>query len=75
MRILKRAGVIAWLMGIAAVIGLTIWSGVDSVGHALASVGAGMVLVVLVRFATIAVAGIGWWLLFSPVKRDRKSVV
>jgi putative membrane protein len=68
MEIVKQTGVIAWLIGIAAVIGIVIWSGIDSVGHAVASVGWGIVAVVMVRVATVSVAGAGWWLLFPPVR-------
>ena len=35
----KQAGVAAWLIGIAAVIAIMTWSGLDAVGHAVASVG------------------------------------
>jgi putative membrane protein len=67
----KQAGVVAWLGGIAALIALTIWSGLDAVGHAVASVGWGILLVVLVRAVTVFVAGAGWWLLFPPKIRPR----
>jgi len=60
MGIVKQTGVIAWLIGIAAVIGLVIWSGIDSVGHAVSSVGWGIVAVVMVRVVTVSVAGAGW---------------
>src|SRR5262245_28899880 len=66
MGIVKQTGVIAWLVGIAALIGLVIWSGIDSVSHAVASVGWGIVAVVMVRIVTVSVAGVGWWLLFPP---------
>jgi putative membrane protein len=69
MRIIKHTGVIAWLVGITAVVGLTIWSGAGLVVQALASVGWGAVLVVMVRFATVSIAGVGWWLLFDPAMR------
>jgi putative membrane protein len=61
---IKQAGVIAWLIGIAALAGLVVWSGLDAVGHAVASVGWGILLVVLARIVTVSVAGAGWWLLF-----------
>jgi hypothetical protein len=64
MKIVKQAGVAAWLIGIAVLIGLTIWPGLDAVGHRVASVGWGIVLVVMTRAVTISVAGAGWWLLF-----------
>ena len=66
--IIKRTGVVAWFIGIAALIGLTVWSGADLVGQALASVGWGILLVVMVRAVTIAVAGAGSWLLFPPLR-------
>src|SRR5215475_13385708 len=68
MGVVKQAGAIVWLIGIAAVIGLVIWSGIDPVGQAVASVGWGIVAVVAVRVVTVSVAGAGWWLLF-PAKR------
>jgi putative membrane protein len=63
----KQAGVIAWLMGLAALIAIATWSGWNAVGHAVASVGWGILLVVLVRGVTVSLAGTGWWLLF-PLK-------
>src|SRR2546430_15831311 len=68
----KQAGVAAWLAGIAAIVALTVWSGVGSVGHAVSSVGWGILLVVVVRAVTVLVAGAGWWLLFPP-KCARRS--
>jgi len=41
MTTIKHAGVIAWLLGIAIVIGLVIWSGIGSIAQAIASVGWG----------------------------------
>lgn len=67
----KRAGMIAWLAGIAALIGLTIWSGPEAVGHAVANVGWGIALVVIARAVTIIVAGAGWWLLFPARLRPK----
>jgi putative membrane protein len=56
-------GVVVWCAGIAACIALAVWSGLDDVGKALASVGWGMLLVALTRVATVGIAGAGWWLL------------
>ena len=42
----RQAGVATWLLGIAVCVGLTIWSGPDAVGHAVASVGWGIPLVI-----------------------------
>ena len=67
----KQASVITWLLGIAALVAVTAWSGLDAVGHAVASVGWGILLVVLVRCVTVAVAGVGWWLLFPPKARPQ----
>src|SRR5260221_13880969 len=57
----KQAGVIAWLGGIAALIGLVTWSGLGAVGQAVSSVGWGILLVVLARAVALVVAGGGWW--------------
>ncbi len=67
----KQAGVVAWLGGIAALVVLTIWCGLDAVGHAIASVGWGILLVVMVRAVTVSVAGAGWWLLFPSKVRPQ----
>jgi putative membrane protein len=67
----KQAGVVAWLAGIAALIALAIWSGLDAVGHAISNVGWGILLVVMVRAVTVVVAGVGWWLLFPPKMRPQ----
>ena len=67
----KQAGVVAWLVGIAALVALTLWCGLEAVGHAIASIGWGILLVVLVRSVTVAVAGAGWWLLFPAKVRPQ----
>src|SRR5262245_28241942 len=67
----KQVGAVAWLIGIAALVAVTTWSGVDAVGHAVASVGWGIFLVVMVRGVTVSVAGIGWWLLFPSNTRPQ----
>src|SRR6266849_5681806 len=71
MEMVKRAGAVAWLIGIAALIGLTVWSGPYAVAHAVASVGWGSLLVVMVRAVTVCVAGAGWWLLFPSKLRPQ----
>jgi putative membrane protein len=65
---LKHVGIVVWCLGIGACIALAMWSGLDDIGHAVASVGWGLGLVVLTRAATVSIAGAGWWLLF-PVRR------
>jgi putative membrane protein len=67
----KQAGVVAWLIGMAALVAVTTWSGLDSVGHAVISVGWGILLVVMVRGVTVSVAGMGWWLLFPSDTRPQ----
>jgi putative membrane protein len=68
---IAQAGVLAWLTGIAALSAVTIWSGLEAVAHAVASVGWGIALVVMVRAVTVSVAGIGWWLLFPSKTRPQ----
>jgi putative membrane protein len=67
----KQAGVVAWLGGIGALVALTMWSGLGAVGHAIASVGWGILLVVAVRAVTVWTAGAGWWLLFPSKVRPQ----
>src|SRR6266481_567240 len=67
----KQAGVVAWLGGIAALIGLITWSGLGAVGQAVSSVGWGILLVVLARAVALVVAGVGWWLLFPSKMRPQ----
>jgi putative membrane protein len=62
--ILEHVGVVAWCVGIAACIALSVWSGLDNLGSSLASVGWGMLGVVLTRAVTVSIAGAGWRLLF-----------
>jgi putative membrane protein len=69
--LLKHVGGIAWCAGIALCVGLTVWSGIEDVGRAIASVGWALALVVLVRAATVSVAGAGWWLLLPSPGRLR----
>jgi putative membrane protein len=68
---IKQAGIVAWLMGLVALITITAWSGLNAVGHAVASVGWGILVVVIVRAITVSLAGMGWWLLFPPKARPR----
>src|SRR5215831_729221 len=70
----KRAGVVAWLGGIAALIGLATWSGLGAVGQAVSSVGWGILLVVLARAVALVVAGAGWWLLFPSKMRPKLRI-
>src|SRR5262249_28429358 len=67
----KQAGLVAWLGGTTALVILTSWSGLDAVGHAIASVGWGILLVVMVRAVTVSVAGAGWLMLFPSKVRPQ----
>ena len=71
---IAQAGVVAWLTGIAALSAVTIWIGLDSIAHAVASVGWGIALVIVVRAATVSVAGVGWWLLFPTKTRPQLGI-
>jgi len=71
---IAQAGVVAWLTGIAALSAVTIWIGLDSIAHAVASVGWGIALVIVVRAATVSVAGVGWWLLFPSKTRPQLGI-
>ena len=61
---IKKTGLIGMLVGIAVIIALTAWSGWRLVLDAVASVGVGILIVILVRVMTVSVAGLGWELLF-----------
>jgi putative membrane protein len=55
---------IVWFVGLAVLVGLTVWYGADQVGQAIVSAGWATVLVVIARAVAVAGAGVGWWLLF-----------
>ena len=50
---LKAGGYIALILGIGAVIGLVVYQGVGSVGAAIAALGWGFALVVMVRIVPV----------------------
>lgn len=64
METIKKTGLITMLVGVAVVVGATAWSGWRSVADAVSSVGIGILVVIIIRATTIAVAGLGWQLLF-----------
>src|SRR6266481_9067210 len=65
---LKHVGVAVWCAGIVACIALSVWSGLDDIGNALATVARGCWAWCFTRAATVAIAGAGWWLLFPVVR-------
>ena len=68
----KLVTLIVWLVGMGVLVGLIVWSGADLVGHAIIDAGWAALLVVMVRIASVATAGGGWWLLFPPTLRPSK---
>jgi len=64
---MKLLGSLAAIFGLALLTGLTAYYGFASVTQAVASAGWGAVLVILIRAAALAAAGIAWWLLLMPV--------
>jgi putative membrane protein len=65
----KQATLIIWCLGVSLLIGLTLWYGAGHVGQAMVNAGWAAVVVVLVRVVAVAMAGVGWWLLFAPGQR------
>jgi putative membrane protein len=65
----KQVTLSVWFVGLAVLVGLTVWSGADQVGLAIVSAGWATVLVVVTRMIAVGGAGFGWWLLFSRDNR------
>ena len=65
----RQATLIVWFVGMAVLVGLTVWYGADHVGQAVMSTGWAVVLVVIARVVALAGAGAGWWLLFTDEQR------
>jgi putative membrane protein len=65
----KQATLIVWFVGMAVLIGLTVWYGADHVGQAIVSTGWAAAWVVAARLVALAGAGAGWWLLFPRGER------
>jgi putative membrane protein len=66
---MKFLAVVAAFAGLALLTGLTAYYGFDAVLQALVSSRWGTALVVVARAAAIAGAGVGWWLLVTPMRR------
>jgi putative membrane protein len=60
---------VAALAGLALLTGLTAYYGFDSVLQALVSSRWGTAQVIVVRAAALTAAGVGWWLLLTPIRR------
>jgi putative membrane protein len=65
----KKATFAIWIVGMAALVGLTVGFGVEPVAQAFVRTGWATVFVVAVRAAAVAIAGVGWWLLFPGDRR------
>src|SRR5262245_3194738 len=65
----KRVTLLVWLLGLAVLVGLTIWYGADLVVRAIIDSGWAVLLVIVARVVAVAGAGAGWWLLFPPDAR------
>jgi hypothetical protein len=65
----KQATLIVWFVGMAVLVGLTVWYGADNVGQAILGTGWAAVLVVIARVVALSGAGAGWWLLFPREQR------
>jgi putative membrane protein len=63
---MKFFGFMAAIFGLTLIIALTAYFGFASVIQDVASTGWGVVLVIFIRAAVLAAAGIGWWCLFMP---------
>jgi putative membrane protein len=66
---IRNAGALSWLLGAAALVALTLWSGAGLVGAAVAGIGWGILAIIAIRLVTVAIAGAGWWLLFPAAMR------
>ncbi|GJD49394.1 hypothetical protein OPKNFCMD_2124 [Methylobacterium crusticola] len=66
---MKRLTTLGLIAGLCTVIGLFVSSGPEAVAAAIWAAGWGAALVVLARFAAVAWAGLGWWVVFPPAER------
>jgi putative membrane protein len=60
----KHVTLLIWLLGLAVLVGLTVWYGADLVVRAIIDSGWAVLLVIVARIVAVAGAGVGWWLLF-----------
>lgn len=70
---MKRLTMPALVLGSFLATVLVVWFGAGEVGHALASAGWGVLLVVIIRAIAVAAAAAGWFVLFPPAQRPRLS--
>src|SRR5262245_37347479 len=72
---MKTVTILATALGLGLLIGLVAYYGFAPVGHAVASAGWGLVLVILARILAVGGAGIGWWLLFGRPGPTASAIV
>jgi putative membrane protein len=65
----KRVTLLIWLLGLAVLVGLTVWYGTDLVVRDIIDSGWAAVLVIVARIVAVAGAGAGWWMLFPANAR------
>src|SRR5262245_25102288 len=70
----RQATLLVWFIGLAVLVGLTVWYGADHVGEAVIRTGWAALWVVVIRAAAVAVAGGGWWLLFPHDVRPSAAI-
>ena len=62
----KHVTPLIWLLGLAVLVGLTVWYGADLVVRAIVDSGWAVMLVIIARVVAVAGAGVSWWVLFAP---------
>ncbi len=72
---MKLLGYIALILGIGAIVALVIYQGAGDVADALATVGWGLILVVVIRIIPIVIDGAAWRILFDHSHRPRMADV
>ena len=60
----RRVTLVVWSIGVAVLVGLTVWYGADLVGQAMLSAGWATLLVLVIRIVAVSAEGAGWWVLF-----------
>ena len=66
---MKRLTTLALIAGLCTAVGLFLSSGLHDVAAAVVSAGWGMLAVVVARFAAVAWAGLGWFVVFPSKER------
>ena len=67
---MKRLLVVAAGLGLVLAVAIIAYEGFGAVTHALAAVGFGLIVVIVLRGVQVASAGLGWWIIFPPDGRS-----